>query len=261
MLPIAGKPAIQWVVEEAVRAGITDILVITSRNKGPIEDHFDSTPELESRLESSGKAALLEEMRAISDLANVHFIRQGEAKGLGHAVATARHHVGDQPFAVLLPDDVMLPSSTVLADMVATFGQSDRGVVAFKEVPHERISSYGCARFSERNGNVIRLSEIVEKPALSAAPSNLAVIGRYVLPPEVFAILETTAPGAGGEIQLTDALATLLAGPGLDGWTFEAGHYDIGNTPGLVQANVGFGVHDPALGADIRALVETELRQ
>src|SRR3954452_4606599 len=212
MLPLVDKPAIQYVVEECVRVGITDILVITGRGKRSLEDHFDRSFELEHELQRSGKEHLLKEMLEIADLAEIHYVRQGEPRGLGHAVSVARHHVGDQPFAVLLGDDIMHETSTVLASMIEAYEQRGGSVIALKEVAPAEISSYGCAAVDPVEGaeNLVRLKDIVEKPAPEEAPSNLAVMGRYVFTPDIFDILEDVKPGKGDEIQLTDGIRQLM---------------------------------------------------
>lgn len=246
------KPAIQYVVEEAVAAGITDILIITGRTKRAIEDHFDISFELEELLRSKGKSKELDELRKISDMANVHYVRQGESLGLGHAVLKAREHVGREPFAVLLGDDVMHESSTVLKDMVAAQERLGSSVIALRNVPREEISAYGCADAEVVEGNLVKINGIVEKPAADVAPSTLAVVGRYVLTPEVFDELENTPLGHGGEIQLTDALDTLRQKQGLYGWSFDKGRFDIGKKIDYLKANVELALERPDLGPEFR---------
>ncbi len=198
MLPVVDKPAIQYVVEEAVRSGIDDILIITGRGKRSLEDHFDRSIELEVSLEASGKHDQLSEVRGLADLADIHYVRQGEALGLGHAVSVARKHVGDSPFVVMLGDDIMDEHSTVLGDMIAVYGETGASVVAFKSFPPEEISSYGCAdpEPTDRPG-LVRLRGIVEKPKPEDAPSDLAVMGRYLFTHEIFDALDRTKPGRG----------------------------------------------------------------
>ena len=199
MLPLVDKPAIQYVVEEAVSVGITDILVITGRGKRSLEDHFDRSFELEYYLEEGGKLEELAEMRRIAEMADIHYVRQGEPKGLGHAVLVASEHVGSLPFAVLLGDDIMHPDAGVLAGMLAVYEQYGHSVVALKEVPPEDISSYGCAAVRPLEENIVQVEDLVEKPSPEEAPSNLAVMGRYVFGPEIFEVLAETKPGRGGE--------------------------------------------------------------
>ncbi|MGI8778477.1 MAG: UTP--glucose-1-phosphate uridylyltransferase GalU [Acidimicrobiales bacterium] len=262
MLPLVDKPAIQYVVEEAVRAGLCDILIITGRGKRSLEDHFDRSFELEHYLEAAGKFELLKQMREIADMADIHYVRQGEPRGLGHAVSVAREHVGDEPFAVLLGDDIMTAESTVLCDMLGVYECFARSVVALKEFPLEHISSYGCVRSEQVEQNLVRVLDIVEKPAPEEAPSNLAVMGRYVLTPEIFDVLGQVAPGAGGEIQLTDAMAMLLHDQPIYGHVFEKGRYDVGDKLDYLRATVELAIDRDDLGPDFSAfLVELVKRR
>jgi UTP--glucose-1-phosphate uridylyltransferase len=255
MLPLVDKPAIQYVVEEAVRAGIRDILVITGRGKRSIEDHFDRTFELELSLEASGKHEQLKQIREIAEMADIHYVRQGEAKGLGHAVAVARQHVGDEPFAVMLGDDVMDQHSRVLQDMIAVHERYGRSVVALKEYPREEISAYGCVRPEDVEENLVRILDIVEKPHPDQAPSTLAVMGRYVFTPEIFGALEQVQPGKGGEIQLTDAIGLLLEDQTVYGYIFEKGRYDIGKKLDYLRATVELALEREDLGPEFRAFL------
>lgn len=252
MLALIDKPTIQYIVEEAVSVGITDILIVTGRNKISIEDHFDRSFELEATLRSTGKDKLAEEMQAIAELADVHFIRQGTPKGLGHAVMMAKEHVGNEPFVVMLGDDVMHEKSGVLQNMLNAYEQVQRPVVALKRVAPEEISSYGCAAVKEDAEGVVSITDIVEKPAVEDAPSNLAVMGRYVLTPDIFDILAQTKPGAGNEIQVTDALASFIQSGGLYGWTFDWGRFDIGKKIDYLRATVELALERPDLGAEFR---------
>ncbi|MBI2709643.1 MAG: UTP--glucose-1-phosphate uridylyltransferase [Actinobacteria bacterium] len=234
MLPVVDKPAIQYVVEEAVRAGIEDVLIVTGRSKRALEDHFDRNPELEALLAARGKEAELASVVGVTGLCSIHLIRQHEALGLGHAVALAEHHVGDEPFAVLLADEFWRPDADVLPGMIDAVERTGGSVVAFLEVAMEETRRYGCAAAEAPDpslglpANVVRLTGLVEKPLPREAPSNLAIMGRYVLQPEVFEHLHRITPGAGGELQLTDALASLLAVQPMFGWTFTEGRYDTG---------------------------------
>src|SRR3954454_19002862 len=216
MLPVVDKPAIQYVVEEAVRAGLSDVLMVTGRNKTPLEDHFDRNYELEDKLEGdAGKLELLERVRESSDLATVHYVRQKDPRGLGHAVLCGAQHVGDQPFAVLLGDDLIDERDPLLVRMIAVQRRTRASVVALMEVPPEQVHLYGCAAIEPTGEeDVVRVTGMVEKPDPGDAPSNLAVIGRYVLHPRVFDVLRETDPGRGGEIQLTDGLQTLARAEG-----------------------------------------------
>lgn len=242
MLPVVDKPAIQYVVEEAVAAGLDDVLMITGRNKRPLEDHFDRNVELEANLTAKGDNGRLGQVQESSDLAQVHFVRQGDANGLGHAVLCAERHVGDHPFAVMLGDDLIDARDPLLQQMIQVHEATGQSVIALIEVPHAQIGMYGCAAISTidlpdgvaEGVEVVQVTELVEKPDPSVAPSDLAVIGRYVLTPQVFAVLHETAPGRGGEIQLTDALATLIgidaaAGGGILGVVFRGRRYDTGD--------------------------------
>ena len=252
MLPIVDKPAIQHVVEEVTRAGLRDILIITGRGKRAIEDHFDRSFELEASLESSGKFDLLKQVQEIADMADIHYIRQGEARGLGHAVSVARQHVGDEPFVVVLGDDIMTESSTVLPDMLGVYERYGRSVVALKEVSRAEISSYGCAKPEQVDEQLVRILDIVEKPKPEEAPSTLAVTGRYVFTPEIFDALEQVQPGAGGEIQLTDAMALLLREQTIYGYVFEHGRYDVGDKLDYLRATVELAIDRPDLGPPFR---------
>jgi UTP--glucose-1-phosphate uridylyltransferase len=258
MLPIVDKPAIQYVVEEAVAAGIEDILIITSPHKKLVEDHFDRSFELEHRLEAKGKTGALEQVKAISELASFHFIRQGEPLGLGHAIGMAAAHVGDEPFAVLLPDDLMADDAKVLSGMIAAYEEHEASVVALRQVPMSEISSYGCASTeseADGDGSVVKISHLVEKPAAEEAPSNLAVMGRYVFSPSLFRELDGAVPGVGGEIQVTDAMATLAAGEGLYGYVFTEGRYDTGMKQDYLRAVVELALADTELGPGFRSFL------
>ncbi|MFZ4519466.1 MAG: UTP--glucose-1-phosphate uridylyltransferase GalU [Microthrixaceae bacterium] len=252
MLPVVDKPAIQYVVEEAVAAGIDDILIITGRNKRSLEDHFDRNFELEYQLQSKGKTGDLAEVVELAELADIHFVRQGEPLGLGHAVSVARKHVGHDPFVVMLGDDIMDEHSTVLADMIKTYDETASSVVALMEVPIEEISAYGCAAVEDRHGSVCRITEIVEKPAPEVAPSNLGVMGRYLFTPEIFEELDHVEPGVGGEIQLTDAIARLLGHQQVLGYVFSEGRFDIGKKLDYLRATVELALRREDLGPEFR---------
>ncbi|BDV31210.1 UTP--glucose-1-phosphate uridylyltransferase GalU [Microbacterium terricola] len=257
MLPVVDKPAIQYVVEEAVQAGIDDILVIIGRNKNAISNHFDAVPELEVKLKDKGDDDRLRRVMASSDLADIHFVRQGEPKGLGHAVLRAKAHVGDHPFAVLLGDDLIDERDELLTLMLAEHERTGAAIVALMEVSPDHIHMYGAAAV-ERDGDdadVVTVTGLVEKPKAEDAPSNLAVIGRYVLAPSVFEILERTEPGKGGEIQLTDALQELAAdpdGPGVRGVIFRGRRYDTGDRVDYIKAIVQLAADRDDLGPDLR---------
>ena len=252
MLPIVDKPAIQFVVEEAVRAGLRDILVITGQGKRTLEDHFDRSFELEATLEASGKFDLLKQVREIADMADLHYVRQGEARGLGHAVSVARQHVGDEPFAVMLGDDIMTETAGVLEGMLEVHRRFGCSVVALKQVKPHEISAYGCATPEPVEENLVKIRDIVEKPDPDDAPSNLAVIGRYIFTPEIFDVLDRTEPGAGGEIQLTDAIKLLLADQPVYGYVFEHGRFDAGDKLDYLRATVELALDREDLGPPFR---------
>lgn len=253
MLPVVDKPAIQYVVEEAVRADLTDLLVITGRNKGSLEDHFDRNWELEAALEAKADEHRLERVRKSADLGKVHFVRQGRPQGLGHAVLVAKEHVGDSPFAVLLGDDLIDARDHLLEQMIAVREDKGGSVIALMEVPEESVRLYGCAAVESREGDVVKVTGLVEKPDQADAPSSLAVIGRYVLDPAVFEVLERTKPGRGNEIQLTDALQELAAsdgpGGGVHGVVFRGRRYDTGDRLDYLKAVVTLGLDHPELGS------------
>ena len=269
MLPVVDKPAIQYVVEEAVAAGLEDVLMITGRGKRTLEDHFDYNPELEASLDAKGDTSRLAQVHQPTHLADVHFVRQGQPLGLGHAVLRARHHVGAEPFAVLLGDDLIDERDPLLPTMLALQEHTGGSVVALLEVEPEQIQLYGCASVEAFDhtafagveaapGDVVRVRGLVEKPTIADAPSNLAVIGRYVLSPAVFDVLEHTAPGRGGEIQLTDALETLArmpaeAGGGVYGVVFRGRRYDTGDRLDYLKAVVQIAADRADLGPDFRA--------
>jgi UTP--glucose-1-phosphate uridylyltransferase len=241
MLPLVDKPAIQYVVEEAVRAGLDDILIVTGRGKQAIEDHFDRSVELESLLAEKGDDDKLDLVRAISDMAHVHYIRQKAPLGLGHAVGVAEQHVGNEPFAVLLGDDVIDEGEKLLDDLVASFQRHGTSVIGAMEVERSQIRAYGAvAPAEEVEPGLYRIADIVEKPAPAEAPSNLAVIGRYVLHPDIFEALRVTEPGAGGEIQLSDALRRLVhqSGRGVLAYAFTGTRYDAGDKLDYLRATV-----------------------
>jgi UTP--glucose-1-phosphate uridylyltransferase len=256
MLPVVDKPAIQYVVEEAADAGIDDILVIIGRNKNAISNHFDSVPELEVKLMEKGDTGRLERVMKSSDLADIHFVRQGEPKGLGHAVLRARTHVGDSSFAVLLGDDLIDERDPLLTDMIAEHERTGAAVIALMEVDPSNIHMYGAAEVESIEGSdAVRVTGLVEKPAPEDAPSNLAIIGRYVLPASVFEILERTEPGKGGEIQLTDALQELATdpdGPGVVGVVFGGRRYDTGDRVDYIKAIVQLASDREDLGPELR---------
>ena len=260
MLPVLDKPAIQYVVEEAVDAGINDILIITGRGKRSIEDHFDRSFELEFYLEQKGKQDALKDIQQLSEMAAIHYIRQRDPLGLGHAVAVAEHHVGGEPFACLLGDDIIAESNPLLKEMLKVYERYGRSVLAVVEVPRDHIPMYGCIEPEFVEDNVARAVSIVEKPRPEDAPSNLAVIGRYVLTPEIFEALRQTQPGVGGEIQLTDAINRLAQEQAVYAFVFERGRFDIGNMLDYLKATVEMAIDredvGPEFGRFLREIVE-----
>ncbi|HCJ49490.1 MAG TPA: UTP--glucose-1-phosphate uridylyltransferase [Microbacterium sp.] len=260
MLPVVDKPAIQYVVEEAVSAGIDDVLIILGRNKNNISNHFDSVPELESNLAKKGDQEKLDRVKHSTDLADIHFVRQGEPKGLGHAVLRSRSHVGDNTFAVLLGDDLIDARDVLLEKMLEQNKKSGLTVIALMEVSPDQIHMYGAAAVEATDEeDVVKVTGLVEKPKKEDAPSNYAVIGRYVLTPGVFDILERTEPGKGGEIQLTDAMAAMIGTQAFHGVTFEGRRFDCGSKAGYIEANLALSLERDDLKDHIRAFAQEEL--
>ena len=258
MLPVVDKPAIQYVVEEAVAAGIDDILIITSRSKRSIEDHFDRQFELEYHLDAAGKQAELTEIVDLASLADIHFVRQSSPLGLGHAVSVARKHVGDNPFVLLLGDEFMDTSSTLLPDMMRIHDQYGRSVLSLQEVPSEEIGRYGSVKPEPMSDNLVQILDLVEKAPAATAPSNLAVMGRYIFTPEIFDKIDKVEPGVGGEIQLTDAIAMLIADQAVYGVVFEGGRHDTGTVPAYLETIVELALSRDDIGPDFgRFLAET----
>ncbi|MCI0139969.1 UTP--glucose-1-phosphate uridylyltransferase GalU [Arthrobacter bambusae] len=264
MLPVVDRPAIQYVVEEAVEAGLTDLLMITGRNKRALEDHFDRAPDLERTLELKGDEARLDAVQHASGLGPIHYVRQGEPKGLGHAVLCAKQHVGDEPFAVLLGDDLIDENDQLLSTMIDVHAKTGGSVIALIEVDPSQISAYGCADVTPITGeDYVRVNSLVEKPSVEEAPSNLAVIGRYVLHPAVFDVLEETGPGRGGEIQLTDALQTLAKGDGegagVYGVVFRGRRYDTGDKLSYLKAVITMASERAEFGEDLKTWMKAFL--
>ncbi|MGI6264136.1 MAG: UTP--glucose-1-phosphate uridylyltransferase [Acutalibacteraceae bacterium] len=256
MLPIVDKPAIQYIVEEAVAAGIEDILIITNRGKGIIEDHFDHMPELEGRLAAGGKQAMLDEVNRITGLANIYFIRQKETRGLGHAVNCARSFVGNEPFAVLYGDDVIIGDDPACGQLCRAYEEYGKGVVGIKQVTPEQIVKYSSLKVAPLRDNIYAVSDMVEKPAPDQILSLFSILGRCVLPPEIFDILDKTEPGAGGEIQLTDAMLVLARTVGMTGVDFTGTRYDMGNKLGILQATCEVALRHPEVKEDFRAYLK-----
>jgi UTP--glucose-1-phosphate uridylyltransferase len=259
MLPLVDKPIIQYVIEEAVLSGLTRIILVTGRGKNAIEDHFDVSYELERLLEERGKTDLLEQVRAVSNMINVSYVRQGETLGLGHAVLMARDLVGDEPFAVMLGDDIIDAAEPCMKQMREVFERHQGPVIAVQEVPRSEISAYGViAGVPEGDtGRVYRIHDLVEKPRAEEAPSDLAIIGRYILTPDIFDLLETTPRDRGGEIQLTNGLRALKEKRPLYGYRFEGTRHDAGNKLGFLKATVEFALKRPDLGGPFREYLKS----
>jgi UTP--glucose-1-phosphate uridylyltransferase len=263
MLPLADKPTIQYIVEEAVASGVEHIIIVTSRTKRAIEDHFDASPELESTLERKGDSKKLNTLRGIESLAQITYVRQPAPRGLGHAVLMAKELIGDEPFGVMLGDDLLDPSSSPwLGQLVAAHDRYGGAVLALQRMPHDQVSRYGIVELEpdEHRGvdeKTFRVRRLVEKPPIEEAPSDLAIMGRYVLPPEIFTLLEQTQPGAGGEIQLTDAIQALHQSQPIFGYAFEGIRYDTGDPVGLLTTSLAFALGRPDLAPGVKAYLRT----
>ena len=247
MLPIVDKPTIQYIIEEAVLAGIEDIIIITGRGKRAIEDHFDKSFELEFTLEKSGKIDTLKEIQEISEMVRIHYVRQKEPLGLGHAIHCAKIHVGDSPFAVLLGDDVIVSEKPAILQMMEAYEEHKGAILAVCEVPQQDVCNYGILDAEKVSHNMYRVKDMVEKPSVEEAPSNLAVMGRYILTPEIFSILDNLPPGKNNEIQLTDAIKILNQQKQVYGFSYEGKRYDVGNKQGFLEATVDFALSRPDL--------------
>ena len=262
MLPLVDKPIIQYGVEEALASGVENIIVVTGRGKSAIEDHFDVSFELEHTLESRGKQAELDLVRRISDLIHVSYIRQKEALGLGHAVSVTKELVGDEPFAVILADDVIYSETPCLQQLLDVYNKLGGAVIAVMEAPHDRISAYGVVdatplEYNGSTGRLFRVNDLVEKPPVGEAPSNLAIIGRYVLPPEIFPCLDAIEPGSGGELQLTDGIKKLMETQTVYAYRFEGTRYDAGDKIGFLKATVEFALRREDLGEKFRQYLQS----
>ncbi len=256
MLPIVDKPAIQYIVEEAARSGIEDILIILSRGKGVVADHFDRSPELEQHLLKGKKDALYETVSEISKLANISYVRQMEMKGLGHAVLCAESFVGGEPFAVLYGDDVIIGEDPATAQLARAYEAYGLGCAGIKEVSPEAILKYSSMKVAPLEGNWYKITDMIEKPAPDQIMSLFSILGRCVLPPEIFDILRDTPPGAGGELQLTDAMKTLARTKGMVGVDYTGKRYDMGNKLGILQASIEVGLNHPEIGEGLRAYLK-----
>lgn len=258
MFPIVDKPTIQYIVEEAVAAGITDILIITNRGKGLIEDHFDRSPELEQILEKGGKTEFLEVVKNISELANISFIRQKEMKGLGHAVLKAKSFVGNEPFAVLFGDGVIVSQTPCIKQLIDAYGEFGEGVLGVKKVDEKEIHKYGSLKVENLHDNVFKCTDMREKPKTPEEVLSLySILDRCILPPEIFDILEKTEPGVGGEIQLTDAMREIAVTKGMTAVEFEGKRYDMGNKFGILQAQIEVGLQHPETKDQLKDYIKT----
>ncbi|MFC5528889.1 UTP--glucose-1-phosphate uridylyltransferase GalU [Cohnella yongneupensis] len=264
MLPIIDKPGIQYIVEEAVASGIEDILIVTGKGKRAIEDHFDSYYELEQNLRLKGKLDLLSEVQKASDLIDIHYIRQKEPRGLGHAIWCARKFIGDEPFAVLLGDDIVQNDGVpCLKQMMDVYDDVQGSVLAVKRVPDNEVSRYGIVDPDATGGDgdrIIKVRGVVEKPSIDRAPSNVAIIGRYILTPAIFDILETQDVGAGGEIQLTDAISTLMQDESVYAYNFQGTRYDTGEKLGYLKTIIDFALERPDLKDEVRRYLKNKLQ-
>lgn len=263
MLPIVDKPTIQYIVEEAIASGIEDIIIVTGKGKRAIEDHFDHSFELEQRLLSTGKLDLLEKVQESSEMVDIHYIRQKEPKGLGHAIWCARKFIGNEPFAVLLGDDIVESETPCLKQMINQFDQHHASILGVQEVNEKDVSRYGIIDGNMIDHRLYNVRNLVEKPKQSEAPSNLAILGRYILTPKIFDILESQAPGAGNEIQLTDAIATLNQMESVYAYDFEGKRYDVGEKMGFIQTTIEFALRREDLRTELldylEAIVKKEL--
>ncbi|RRN69912.1 UTP--glucose-1-phosphate uridylyltransferase GalU [Peribacillus simplex] len=256
MLPIVDKPTIQYIVEEAVAAGIEDIIIVTGKGKRAIEDHFDYAPELEQNLMEKGKMDLLNKVQYSTNLANIHYIRQKEPKGLGHAVWCARKFIGDEPFAVLLGDDIVQSETPCLKQLINQFEETNQSIIGVQTVPKEETNRYGIIDPAFQDGRLYQVENFVEKPELGTAPSNLAIMGRYILTPEIFSLLDQQEAGAGGEIQLTDAIQKLNQIQQVYAYDFEGKRYDVGEKLGFVKTTLEFAMQNEEIKDDLVEFLE-----
>ncbi|MBT2690174.1 UTP--glucose-1-phosphate uridylyltransferase GalU [Bacillus sp. ISL-47] len=247
MLPIVDKPAIQYIVEEAIASGIEDIIIITGRNKRAIEDHFDKSVEMELLLMKNGKLEILEEVRGISNLADIHYVRQKDPLGLGHAILCAKKFIGHQPFAVLLGDDIIDGKKPALLQMIEQYNKMGTSILGCSEVPISEVSKYGIVDYSEQRGALYKVDSLVEKPSIAAAPSTHAIIGRYILTPSIFEMLENGKFDSSGELQLTDALHLLLGRERMYSYLIQGNRYDVGDKFGFLKASIDFALQRPEL--------------
>ncbi|MCM3453338.1 UTP--glucose-1-phosphate uridylyltransferase GalU [Heyndrickxia oleronia] len=247
MLPIVDKPAIQYIVEEAIASGIEDIIIVTGKNKRAIEDHFDISVEMEMLLNKTGKFEMLQMIRNISQLADIHYVRQKEPLGLGHAVLCAKKFIGNQPFAILLGDDIIDSVEPALQQMIREFQRNKTSILGCKEVPRSEVRKYGIVGYTEQIGDLYKVNHLIEKPTIAESPSTQAIIGRYILTPAIFDMIEKVKPDENGEIQLTDALQLLLHQEAIFSYNIKGNRYDIGDKLGFLQASIDFALNRPDL--------------
>lgn len=243
MIPIVDRPTIQYVIEEAIEAGIEEVLIITSKNKQEIEDHFDRDLELEMVLKEKEKYDIKKEVDRISNMIDIHYVRQKEQKGLGHAISCAETFVGDDPFAVILGDDLVVSQKPAIGQLMEVYEDKEAPILGVQDVPEKNVNKYGIVKYKEKQGKSYLLEDMIEKPAVEKAPSNLAILGRYVITPDIFPIIENTSRGKGGEIQLTDALKTLSEKRDVYAHNFTGERYDVGNKMGFLRATVEFALN------------------
>lgn len=260
MLPIVDKPTIQYIIEEAVASGIEEILIITGRNKKSIEDHFDKAIELELNLEKGGKQDLLDMVNGITDMVNIHYVRQKEPKGLGHAISCAKTFVGNEPFAVMLGDDIVDSKVPCLKQLINAYEKYNSTIIGVQEVKKENVDKYGIVKGAQISANTYKVEDLIEKPRVEEAPSNVAILGRYIITPEIFNILENTKPGKGGEIQLTDALKTLIGKEDMYAYIFEGRRHDVGDKLGFLQATVEYALKREDLKEEFEEYLKTIIK-
>lgn len=259
MLPIIDKPVIHYVVEEAVNSGIDDIIIITGRGKRAIEDYFDAAPELEMRLKDQNKDTALNRLREISDFPTIHYVRQKEPNGLGDAILKAENHIGNEPFAVLLGDDIIANRKPCTAQLMSVYSRFTSSVISIEHVPREKVCNYGIIKGKAIEPNLIRIEDIVEKPTPEKAPSDMGAVGRYIFVPEIFDCLKVTNPGVGKEIQLTDAIQLLLKDHPVYGYEFEGKRYDTGDKLGYIETIIDFALRDENLNTDLMKFLQKKV--
>ena len=259
MLPIVDKPTLQYIIEEAIASGIEEILIITGRNKTSIENHFDKSVELELELERKGKTELLEMVRDISDMVNIHYIRQKEPLGLGHAVGCAKSFIGNEPFAVLLGDDIIDSEEPCLAQLIRAYEETNSIILGVQSVDKNDVYKYGIIDIESKDDRLYKVRDMVEKPNVSEAPSNVAILGRYILTPDIFEILEKQEPGKGGEIQLTDAIEYMLKSHHIYAYEFIGNRYDVGDKLGFIKATIDFALKREELRDDLLEILKNKL--